>query len=252
MSDDLSDWTEPPGLVQDGVMTSALTLLGLVPVVGNAAASTVQGFVAHKVERWTREGFSRVASRLRALEERGLIATDQLLQSDEFVAAFASVQQQLGQTASEEKRERLANALSRMGSWGPGDAYTRSAFLALVEQYDDIHVLLLDFLSDPVTWIRRGTPGYEPPPTMTSNLNAALDAYVFPGQPDWRFFVEPVVSQLGRDGLINTGGGLVTDLVDTNVMPVTTPRGERFLRFIADGDIRAGSWNPVDLGDDPL
>lgn len=241
MSNDLSDWTEPPDAVKGSLTAAGLGAIGAIPVAGAPLTAAIDAAVSHRHEKWLREGFSRVAARLRALEEAGTGPSVQdVLDSDEFIAACAAVSQDLQRTASEEKRRRLADVLTKMGPWGPEDAETRRQFFSYVESYDEPHMLMLDFFADPVGWIRRGTPAYDPASYMAGGVATLLTSYMFPADPGWQERLGPVLAQLQSDGLIESPGLNTTMTSQGMHASRLTRRGRRFLRFIrADDEIES-------------
>lgn len=246
MSDDLSDWTEPPDPVKDGFAAAlsggagaaavASGLASAVPVAGPLISKAIDGTLAYRHNKWLREGFDRVASRLRKLEEAGGPTIVEMLASDEFVAACAAVEQDLRRTASEEKRHRLADALLRMGPWGPDDEETRRQFFSYVERYGELHIQLLDFFENPLAWLRRGTPDYDPNRLYSGGIASVFNSYMFPGEPNWQERVSPVLADLSNDGLVESPG-LNTIMTSQGVHQARiTRRGTHFLAFIRSED----------------
>ncbi|MBO0979280.1 hypothetical protein [Microbacterium sp. SD291] len=98
----------------------------MIPVLGPLAAETL----AH------------------ALESR------QTQRQHEFIAAVTRAQRASAETASQQKRQRLAAAVANGGSWAPFAATEREQFTRLVDEFDALHIWLLHYFTNPRAWLQ--------------------------------------------------------------------------------------------------
>lgn len=234
---DLSALIPPHEPSEDTLATVGGMALDAIPLLGPLAGRALDHALATR-ERERRHEFDRaIVGELQRLAEQ----TDQALtvadvvSSDEFLATLALARREAAETASANKRQRLARAAAEAGPWSEFDASERAAFLRLVTSLEDLHIALLARLNDREAWkvARAETPAPHPNDVdMGPTLSAVLGT-----TPADR--ANPIVSDAIGDALANLGmhsltTGLVTDGYGFPFAPGVTDRGERFLAYLSE------------------
>lgn len=219
--------------------TDALTFvagiaLDAIPVLGPMGTRALDHALAARDRERRSEFDHAVVAELRRQADEALTVAS-VVASDEFLAALARGQRAASETASVTKRGRLGSAVASTITESSLAAHERAGFWRFLEQYDDLHVWLLGFFSDPVAWLDshglsaaheriRGGSISEP-------LSAALGL-----DPRGTPAVREAIEDLQRDMMLgafdlNTGR---SERGQFNSQ--TTARGRRFLRFLGEDD----------------
>lgn len=230
IENDLSDATAAPSRYGAALTTAAMVAVGLVPGVGGAVQTIAQGTLAQRQAERDADMALRVARRLQALEDRP--APEEVLASDEFIAAWTRVERVAAETADEAKRERLARVLARTGPWGPYDPEDRVILLDLVARYDEEHIALLDFFQDPGVWIKRLVPGWKNP-YFTAGPIAYVRDYLYPENESALSRVGRIAGELQRDGTADIPLNTMMS-ADGGIAKRTSVLGDRLLESLAD------------------
>ena len=222
--------------LQETVTTAGLTAISAVPVLGGPVATAVTGFLAERQAHRQHEFNVYVAQGLDQIVERvdGL-TPEAILESNEFMAAYEKASRAAAESASDDKRQRLANVVANMGVWSGFPEAQRTQLLNLVVEYDDLHVFLIRFFTDPAAWLRTNVPEARSENVIPSSISHVLGEWVFTDQPNWRVIVEPALAKLKSDGLLDvplfvsmTGAGAIE--------PRTTPFAQTFIKFVTEED----------------
>lgn len=230
IENDLSDATAAPNRYGAALTTAAMVAVGLVPGVGGAVQTIAQGTLAQRQAEREADMALRVARRLQALEAQP--SPEEVLASDEFVAAWTRAQRVAAETANVEKRERIARVLAHTGPWGPWDPEDRQFLLDLVLRYDEEQILLLGFFRDPVAWVGRSHPGFRPPIGGMSGISVIVERHLFPDNPAARLRLKRTIDGFARDGVAEVP--LTSTMSsDGTYAKRTTDFGDRFLDYIA-------------------
>ena len=230
IENDLSNATVAPSRYGTALTTAAMAAVGMMPGVGGAIQTIAQGTLAQRQAERDADFAMRVARRLQALENRP--TTDEVLDSDEFIAAWTKAERVAAETADSAKRERLARVLARTGPWAPYDPEDRAILLDLVTRYNEEHIALLDFFRDPSEAIRRTDPRWQP--NVVGGAPVTLvKQYLYPDNPAAVARVGRVAGDLQRDGTADiplnammTGNGVL--------QKQTSALGDRLLDSLAD------------------
>jgi hypothetical protein len=230
IENDLSDATASPNRYSAALTTMGMAALGLVPVVGGAVQTIAQGTLGQRQAEREAEFAQRVARRLQALENGP--SPKQVLDSDEFIAAWTKAERVAAETADAAKRERLARVLARTGPWGPYDPEDRQILLELVTRYTEEHVALLDFFQDPIAAIHRREPGWKSTYYIAAPMRLVRD-FLFPGNAAAMERVPRVSADLERDGTASLA--LLTNMsADGMLLKRTGYLGDRLLSSLAE------------------
>ncbi|WP_143736340.1 hypothetical protein [Plantibacter flavus] len=136
---------------------AALGVISGVPVVGAIASSTIAAAVASKQRARDEEFWSWIAARVRMLERDREAFFDP--GDDEFFAAVHRALRASRETADQDKRRMLAEAVVNAGSWSSVDLSRRERYLDLISTLTPAHIRLLRFLDTPREWLDRHRPG---------------------------------------------------------------------------------------------
>lgn len=234
---DLRDKVPESDPDKDALQDYALTAVdALVPIFGGVAADLSRGVLARRADE-RQHAFNRaVAEEVVALAQLvdGL-TPESIVESDEFMAAFARGSRAAAETDSAAKRARLARVVARMGPWNDLAKERREYFFDLTGKYNDIHVFLLKYFVNPAEWLRKHDADFDPNSIMMGAVATVLERYVFPHEPNWRSVVNPALGELQRDGMADVPLSTMMS-GDGTIQNRTTIEGSAFLSFLAETD----------------
>ena len=223
---------------KDALIDYGLTAVNaFIPIVGSGIADLARGIIARKAEERQHQFDALVAVEVTRLTERVEGITPQsMVESDEFMAAYAKVARVAAETESAEKRQRLAAALTHMGPWSSVDPTRRQHLLDLVTMYDDLQVFLLSYFRDPAAWLRANAPDWRSGKYMMAGIATVLGDFVFTDGNDWRPSVAAALARFPLDGVADVP--LQASMTDAGtVQKRTTDYGDQFLDFIAEAEL---------------
>lgn len=228
----------PPHEPSDDVLTyAAKAVLGSLPVLGALAAETF-GHAVSTRQAEKRHAFDvLVATTLTDTISRlnRTLTVEDVIGSDSFITAVTRAQRAAAETASEEKRRRLAFSVAHAGGWAPFSASERAQFTRLIDDLDELHVFLLHYFNDPAEWLKAHDL-LEDRFTMDGyfgSIQAPLTAALGTPEFDWRAPVAQVAEDLKRNGLAEVP--LTTIMGGDGVLAQrTTDKGRRFLDFVGE------------------
>lgn len=210
--------------------------LGVIPVVGSIAADTLaHALQARQAQRQHDFDVAIAGALTRVLTTiHDAPAVEDIVNSDEFVAAVTRAQRAAAETASADKRRRLAAAVANGGSWAPFSASEREQFTRLAEEFSPLHIWLLHYFVDPERWMTaRGLFAQFSHVTMGTVQRPLQTALGASGDLDdqWWEAVAQAAGDLERNGLGRIP--LATMMSSDGIFESrTSDKGLRFLLFI--------------------
>lgn len=244
---DLDALVPPHEPAEDALACAGKAALTMVPVVGSLAAETLAHALESRQAQRQHEFNVAIARALTtALDQLDETATiEDIVGSDEFIAAVTRAQRAAAETASQQKRERLAAAVANGGNWAPFAATEREQFTRLVDEFDALHIWLLHYFTDPAGWLQARDLYQQHANIMMGGIDGPLGSAlnVHPGV--WDGPVKQAAADLDRNGLASIP--LTTMMSAQGIFaPRTSSKGQRFLAFINETDSIAADA-PTDL-----
>ncbi|GAA2238359.1 hypothetical protein GCM10010401_08240 [Rarobacter faecitabidus] len=234
---DLDALVPPHEPAEDALAFAGKVALTMVPVVGSLAAETLAHALESRQAQRQHEFNVAIARAITTtLEQFDETATiEDIVGSDEFIAAVTRAQRAAAETASQQKRERLAAAVANGGSWAPFAATEREQFTRLVEEFDALHIWMLHYFTDPAGWLQARDLYQQHANIMMGGIDGPLGSAfnVHPGV--WDGPVKQAAADLDRNGLASIP--LTTIMSAQGIFaPRTSSKGQRFLAFINETD----------------
>lgn len=234
---DLNALVPPHEPAEDTLAFAGKAALSLVTVVGPLIAETL----AHALETQQAERQHEFnVSIARALSDAiqrldGSETIDDIIRSDEFIAAVTRAQRAAAETASLRKRERLAAAVANGGSWAPFSASEREQFTRLIEEFNELHIWLLHYFTDPAGWLKKRDLYEQHANLLMGGIDGPLSTALGVPERNWRGPVKQAAGDLDRAGLASIP--LTMTMTAQGVFgPRTSPKGQRFLAFLNETD----------------
>lgn len=234
---DLENLVPPHEPAEDTFAFAGKAALSMVPVVGPLAAETLAHALESRQAQRQHEFNTAIARALTdALDRLDDAATlESVIGSDEFIAAVTRAQRAAAETASRLKRQRLAAAVANGGSWAPFSASEREQFTRLVDDFDELHVWLLHYFTDPAAWLRARDLYAQHANLMMGGIEGPLGSAMQVSPQVWRGPVEQAAAELDRAGLASIP--LMTMMTSQGIFaPRTSEKGRRFLAFLNEND----------------
>lgn len=230
---DLEAAVPPYEPADDALALTGRLALSAIPVVGSFAAETLAHALdtrqAHRQHRFN----LTIAAELSAVVERlnGSLTLEDLVGSDEFIAAVTGAQRLAAETASESKRRRLAAAAVQNGSWSGLTSIERERFTRLIGDFSDLHVWLLSYFTDPKAWLDAHGLSSAYVNIYMGGIDGPLAAALGASDSTWRGPVAQAVNELEQAGLAHIPLGTMMS-GDGTIQPRTNEVGRRFLTFL--------------------
>lgn len=243
---DLASLIPSPEPAEDALITALGMGLDAIPVVGPMATRALDHAIAVRASERRHAYDLAVIAELRRLGEAthdGLTVAD-VVGSDEFLATLSRTQRQADETASQGKRQRLARATVSALSASTFSRVERAQFLRHVEEFEDLHVWLVNYFASPRAWLdAHGMSDVYSNPFGGTPLNPLERVFGAP-ESSWIAPVESAISTLDGHGLVSVPPQNMTSMgmVETR----TTDRGRRFLEYLRD-DHPAETEPPTEL-----
>ncbi|WP_309102496.1 hypothetical protein [Microbacterium sp.] len=213
---DLGSLIPPHEPAEDALATIGGMALDAIPILGPLAGRALDHALASRAAQLRHEFDVAVVAKLKTLADahNTELTVADIVNSDDFLAAFIRARRIATETASETKRERLAAAVANDGHWSPFARSEAQRFNRLVEAFDDLHVWLLHYLDQSVDWPRvRGFEGNRWAPSENNPLSSILGV---PFATWWKPYAQSV-ADLQRDGLV--------EILDFSAPPIEPPAG---------------------------
>lgn len=219
---------------EDTLATVGRMALSTIPGVGSVLAEALGHAVAARQAALQHSFNVIVASELHRVAA-GLdqsLTVDDVVSSDEFVAAMTRASRAASETSSELKRRRLAASVANSGPWALFPQARRERFTKLVNDYDDLHVWMLQYLNSPSVWLQAHGIPYSGDGLETPDANPLSAAFgVPPGV--WHFQVARRVADLDSERLARIPDAVKQTPGDPAWARVTDV-GRDFLTFIGE------------------
>lgn len=211
--------------------------VGLLPYAGPILVGVMQNASnkrAAKEQHTFNVNVARGLDRLNDhLDEHARIVLDDLIGSDEFLAALSRLGREAVESGNANHRRRLAAATAQSGDWSRFASSQRQQFARLVLRTDDLHVFLLQYFLNPRDWLSAHGLGEK---WADEWSGAPLDPFkdvLGPDQSDWGAPVRQALDDMDRDGLLSEGFDPDKGLGDESYLdPATSPKGRDFLEYI--------------------
>jgi hypothetical protein len=232
---DLVSAVPPHEPADDTLAFASKAALSAIPVVGPIAAETLAHALDTRQAERQHDFNLKVAYALTEALERldASLTVEDVLDSDEFVAAITRAQRAAAETASQAKRRRLASAVANGGSWAPFSASEREQFTRLVDEFHELHVFLLHYFIDPKGWLDAHGLYEQHSNILMGGVGGPLASALGAPEKEWSAPVTQAVADLGRTGLAEIP--LKTSMGPDGVFaPRTSQKGSRFLAFIGE------------------
>lgn len=228
----------PPHEPAEGALAFAgKAALSVVPVIGPLAAETLAHALESKQAQRQHDFNVAIAAALTAAIERldGSTTFEDMVSSDEFIAAITRGHRVAAETSSEQKRRRLAEAVVNGGSWAPFAEAEREQFTRLVGDFDALHIWLLHYFTDPAGWLQARDLYQQHTNIVMAAIEDPLGSAFNVPQADWDGPVRQAAADLDRNGLASIP--LTTMMSAHGIFaPRTSSKGKRFLKFINEPD----------------
>jgi hypothetical protein len=232
---DLVSAVPPHEPAEDTLAYVGKAALGAIPLIGSIAAETLAHALDTRQAERQHDFNLKVAYALTEALERldASLTVEDVVDSDEFVAAITRAQRAAAETASQAKRRRLASAVVNGGSWAPFSASEREQFTRLVDEFDELHVFLLQYFTDPRGWLEARDLYEQHSNIYTAGVGTPLSSALGAPESEWSAPVAQAVADLARTGLADVP--LRTTMSADGVFsPRTHEKGRRFLSFIGE------------------
>lgn len=206
--------------------------VGMVPIAGSPIAvafAVAMGWTHNRrMQAWLDDLATAVDDLQHQMDEP--LSFEELADNDTFVDAVIAGTRAAQATHQQEKLEALRNGV--LNSIGPSapDLDQQARFFRFVEQFSASHLVMLNFLRDPVAWF--DDRGLEKPDIMASGRAYILELGIpqFAGRRDWYDLIAGDIQSagLGHPNLqsVMTGSGVWSSGLSA--------LGRAFLAFIHD------------------
>lgn len=213
----------------DCAHTLVRSVLGAMPLAGQAAIELFCELIAPPIERRRTEWMRYVGEKLQELAARGIdlrkLADDPIFTTVCLQASYAALRNH-----QQEKLEALSNAIVNAAMPCPPDEALQQIFIGLVDSFTVWHLRILKLLESPRDWF--AARKQRPPDISMGGLGSILEA-AFPELTGRRSLYDVIVRELHARGLIEIESvhGMMSGpaLLEERVSEM----GRQFLRFIA-------------------
>ncbi|WP_437773533.1 hypothetical protein [Arthrobacter sp. KNU40] len=225
-------WNEFPesNAVGDAALAAGKGVLSLIPG-GGLLAETVGAAVAAKARERDEAFWRLVVGCLVQLGQKvESLLNENATEDEDFVAYAHRLLRASQETADPVKRELLAKALAKSGSWSDLATSQRDRFTSLISRYSMLHITLLNFFADPSAWLKENGAGEVI--GMMDNLGHVIRDHVVNGDPVYPGEVLRVIAELNRDDLTDIPSMTTAMTSNGTFSPHIKALGREFLDFI--------------------
>ncbi|WP_295818873.1 hypothetical protein [uncultured Microbacterium sp.] len=233
---DMAPLTPPYEPAEDALAFVGGLALDAIPIVGPLAGRALDFGLATR-DRQRQHAFNVTVAQQLAKIASGLeppLTVADILNSDEFVAAYHRASRAAQESASEAHRLRIAAAVASSGEWADFPHAERRLFARSAADLDDLQIWLLHYFREPYKWLsshlREGWyENFGGAETVADLLGAALRA----PEDVWLDSVKRGLSELVESGFIRPFD--IKALLPRNqtaYAPQITGAGRRFLSFV--------------------
>lgn len=198
----------------------AKTYLSTIPIGGTLITSVWDSVKNNKIETRQNEWKNMIENKLSSLE----ISLEDIGNNDKFTTCILKATELAIKTSSIEKKLYLANALINSINID-FDETTMLIFLNLIEEYTDLHMIILDFFSNPLKFSSVKNSNLY----MGSPMKLFYDEY-----PNFKVkenLISLINNKLYLDGLLSSNSLNTTMTSDGAKGKQTTDLGDQFLEF---------------------
>lgn len=220
----------------DAAAVGSVALGALVPHFGSVFAGALDRAVQRRAAAAQHDFNVRIAGFLDQLVEDGFPVTrEQVFESEEFAAALMKFSREAIESESSAKRRRLAAACSNSGDWSEFALALRNQFRRLAIDFDDLHIFLLRYFMNPREWLdARELLVHFPVGRGGSPEDPLVKVFRVP-QTVWAVPVRQAIADLNTSGLLEVDPDYTVE-DDRYLARGTTPKGEKYLRYLAEDD----------------
>jgi hypothetical protein len=218
--------------IEHAATATGLAVLSLVPAVGGAMVELASGVIAaRQAER--QHNFNLLVAEAvgRVMGQVGELTQSDFLDSEEFMASYERASRSAAESASRERRQRLARAAAQMGEWSRISVAMRRELFAMVNEMEDVHVRLLAYLDDPRAFIATVDKDWTPS-TPTLSLQELAGQWVLGKEDGWETLLDIVIRFITTNKLAEIPV-LSGESVDQALSCHTTVLGRKLLNFVA-------------------
>lgn len=196
------------------------TLLSTIPIGGPLITSIWDSVKSNKIESRQSEWKNMVEDKLSQLQ----ISLDDIGNNENFTTCILRTTELAIKTSSIEKRNYLANALINSINID-FDETTIIIFLNLIEEYTDLHIIILNFFSDPLKFdsVKNSTLYMGSPMSLFYNE--------YPNFIEKKQLISLILNKLYLDGLLSSNSLNTTMSSDGAKGKQTSNLGDLFLEF---------------------
>ncbi|MCX3068372.1 hypothetical protein OQE61_12785 [Cetobacterium somerae] len=198
----------------------AKTYLSTIPIGGTLITSVWDSVKNNKIETRQNEWKNMIENKLSSLE----ISLEDIGNNDKFTTCILKATELAIKTSSIEKKLYLANALINSINID-FDETTMLIFLNLIEEYTDLHMIILDFFSNPLKFSSVKNSNLY----MGSPMKLFYDEY--PNFKAKENLISLINNKLYLDGLLSSNSLNTTMTSDGAKGKQTTDLGDQFLEF---------------------
>lgn len=198
------------------------TMLSTIPVGGTLATLVWETVKSNKLDKRAKEWKLTVENRLSNLE----ISLDEIRESENFTTCILRTTELAARTSSTKKKEYLANALINSISLDI-DEVKLLIFLNLIEKYTELHIIILDFFSNPLKFDKVKNSNFY----MGSPMSLFYE--VHPTLKEQNEIIILIIKELYADGLVSSEFFNVTMTKEGVQSGRVTQLGNKFLEFFS-------------------
>jgi hypothetical protein len=217
--------------LQDYAHSGVKAGLSTAPVVEGPLAEFFAVVIAPPLEKRRDAWLIEIYRRLKILE--GTVEgfkIESLATNEIFISVLFQATSVAMRAHQKEKIEALTNAVAN-SAYNPSiDENLQLIFLNLIDRYIPWHLVLLQFLDNPLLYGENHGIKY---PNWSMGGPATVVEYTFDDLKGKRNFYDQIVKELYSNGLIDSDTFLHTTMTDQGMFSSrTTEMGKQFLRFI--------------------
>lgn len=203
--------------------------ISVIPIAGGALQKFIQTLGFDPFRKREQEFFEALAETVKSLRDRDVFQITDLQDNTYFEGLIAEIHDKFLHARTEEKKTWLLNAATEALSGLSVDEVAAGRFLALIEQYSQMHVLILRFLAEP----SGNTVAVECVRNISMGGLGDFMVSVFRPHRLTRDMVQIVFDDLELQGLVS--GSINTTISASGLMSKrTTALGDAFLKFIGE------------------
>ncbi len=208
-------------------------ILGAIPIIGSLVQEAYDTILPAPVERRRKLFFDELLQELDELHKKTNFSIEDLQDSDEYYFSVKNIIQQVFNDQDSNKLEIYRNIILNC-TVAPKilkDAQVKF-YLDLVKKFNFVHILMMRFFVDPMSWIKKNNIDYDPQSIDIGSIISML-LQIFPTIPENQF--KSCMNDIYNEGFSRsngstiyngmTGGGTVSQRINE--------KGRAFLEFLS-------------------